>query len=391
MGMFIKLMLTVAVVMRTVSPVYAMDKTITIFMCGDIMTGRGIDQVLPHPSDPLLHEDYVKDARRYVGLAESVHGNIPAPVAYSYIWGDALDVFERISPDIRLINLETAVTASDDWWKAKGINYRMNPENIRVLTAAGIDAASLANNHVLDWGYDGLADTTRALKNAGIAFSGAGSNIAEAAAPIIRPVPGKGRVIVFSYAARSSGVPLSWEAAPGKPGVNLLKDLSPVTAAGITARIHAFKKKGDIVIVSIHWGGNWGYDIPEEQQTFAHALTGDAAADIICGHSSHHFKGIEIFNGRLILYGCGDFINDYEGIGGYESFRDNLRLMYFAGMDPSGGLRTLQLVPMKMSRFRLGRASRQDSQWITGVLNREGAGFGTHFEIAADNSISFIK
>ena len=103
---------------------------ITIFMCGDVMTGRGIDQVLPHPSDPLIHEPYVRSARGYVDLAEKGNGPIQQPVSFSYIWGDALDELERVAPDLRMINLETSITKSNDYWKGKGINYRMHPENI---------------------------------------------------------------------------------------------------------------------------------------------------------------------------------------------------------------------------------------------------------------------
>ena len=96
----------------------ATGTAITLFLCGDVMTGRAVDQVLPHPGDPRLYEPYVRDARQYVQLAEAVNGPIGGPVDFAYIWGDALEALERLSPDIRLINLETAITASDDQWPA---------------------------------------------------------------------------------------------------------------------------------------------------------------------------------------------------------------------------------------------------------------------------------
>src|SRR3990170_5081967 len=128
-----------------------MEKTdsITLFMCGDVMTGRGIDQVLPYPSNPVIHEPFMKNAAGYVELAEAASGPIPKPVDFSYIWGDALNELERMAPDLRIINLETAITKSDDYWD-KGINYRMHPENIPCITVAKIDFCSLANNHILD-------------------------------------------------------------------------------------------------------------------------------------------------------------------------------------------------------------------------------------------------
>ncbi|MCP4204321.1 MAG: CapA family protein, partial [bacterium] len=123
---------------------------ITLFLCGDVMTGRGIDQILSVPSDPRLHERWVESAVDYVKLAERASGSIPRSVEPTYIWGEALAEVERCRPDLRIINLETSVTTSSDW-QLKGINYRMHPDNVACLTAAGIDCCVLANNHVLDW------------------------------------------------------------------------------------------------------------------------------------------------------------------------------------------------------------------------------------------------
>ena len=95
-----------------------------------------------------------------------MNGPIRQPVSFAYIWGDALSELDSVSPDIRIINLETSITQSDDFWKGKGINYRMHPDNIPALTAAGIDICALANNHVLDWGYPGLQETLSSLKQA---------------------------------------------------------------------------------------------------------------------------------------------------------------------------------------------------------------------------------
>ncbi len=180
---------------------------ITLFMCGDVMTGRGIDQVLPRPSDPRLYESYVKNATRYVELAQSVNGPFPTSVDVSYPWGDALDELERVMPDVRIINLETAVTVSNQYWKRKGINYRMHPENILCIKAAKIDCCVIANNHVLDWGYAGLEDTLASLEHVNVKGAGAGRNITEAEAPAVMDVNSKGRVLVFAYASPTAGVP----------------------------------------------------------------------------------------------------------------------------------------------------------------------------------------
>ena len=375
--------------MERSTPLSSTSNAITLFMCGDVMTGRGIDQVLPHPGDPLIHESYMKSARGYVELAEQANGPIETPVPFSYIWGDALEELERVKPDLRMINLETSITRSDDYWEGKGIHYRMSPQNVPCLTAARIDYCSLANNHVLDWGYAGLRETLETLEKAQIHSAGAGHDLQAAQTPAVMEVAGKGRVIVFSYGLRTSGIPLPWGAAEEKAGVNLLKDLSDQTVRRVKERIEAVKRQGDIVVFSIHWGGNWGYDIPREQIAFAHKLIDDAGVDVIHGHSSHHVKGIEVYRDKLVLYGCGDFLNDYEGIGGDRGFRDDLALMYFVRLDPSTGkLVGLQMTPMQIRRLKANRASRTDARWLRDVLNREGKKLGTRVEMDDDHTLS---
>jgi poly-gamma-glutamate synthesis protein (capsule biosynthesis protein) len=351
---------------------------ITLFLCGDVMTGRGIDQILAHASAPMIHERYMKDARGYVEIAEKINGLIPRSVDPPYIWGDALDELKGVAPDLRIINLETSITKSDDYWKGKEVHYRMHPENIDCITAAEIDVCSLANNHVLDWGDAGLKETLETLRKAKTKAVGAGMNSKEAEAPAILKIGEKGRVIVFAFGSPTSGVPLNWAASEKKPGIHLIRDLSDQTAQRIRKRVQEVKQEGDIVIVSTHWGGNWDYHVPQGEIDFAHTLIAEAGVDMIHGHSSHHVKGIEVYQDKLILYGCGDFLNDYEGIGGYEDYRDDLGLMYFASMDPSTGkLVELQMTPTQIKYFKVNRASRDDALWLANVLNREGRQFGT--------------
>jgi poly-gamma-glutamate capsule biosynthesis protein CapA/YwtB (metallophosphatase superfamily) len=361
-------------------------RAITLFLCGDVMTGRGIDQILPHPSAPEIHEHYAKLATSYVKLAEQRNGPIETPVAPAYVWGDALDEWRRVAPDLRIVNLETSVTTSDDWLD-KGINYRMHPANVPCLTAAGIDACSLANNHVLDWGRSGLLETLETLREAGLASAGAGRDAREAGAPALLEVPGRGRVVLLAFATASSGVPPDWAATPKAPGVNLLPDLSERTVDAIARRVREIAQPRDVVVASIHWGGNWGYGVPAAQRSFARALVADAGVDVVHGHSSHHPKGIEVYRGRLILYGCGDFLSDYEGILGHAEYRSDLCLMYFARLDPaSGALLGLRMTPLRMQRFRLQRASPDDAGWLRNTLARAGAGLGTRVESAPDGS-----
>jgi poly-gamma-glutamate capsule biosynthesis protein CapA/YwtB (metallophosphatase superfamily) len=359
-----------------------------LFLCGDVMTGRGIDQALPHPVNPVLYEPYVRDAREYVALAEKANGAFQRPVSFDYIWGEALQELERARLDLRIINLETAITSVETHWPGKGIHYRMHPRNIDCLTAAGIHACALANNHILDWGYSGLSETLRSLNTVGIAHSGAGENVNEAAAPAVLNVPDKGRVILFSFGSTTSGIPREWSATSSRAGVNLLDDLSEANAARVADGMRQHQQPGDLLVASIHWGSNWGYDVPPKQIAFAHRLIEEGVA-IVHGHSSHHVKAIEVFKGRLILYGCGDFLTDYEGISGYESFRGDLALMYLVELDSqTGQLASARLVPMRMRRFRVEHASAADALWLCGLVNELGKQFGTSARLRKDNSMT---
>ena len=358
-----------------------------LFLCGDVMTARGIDQALPHPVNPVLYEPYVRDAREYVHLAEKAHAPIPHPLSFDYIWGDALQELELAEVDFRIVNLETAVTSAETPWPDKGIHYRMHPQNIGCLSAAHISACALANNHVLDWGYDGLSETLRSLGAAGIAHLGAGNDSDEAMQPAVLNATGKGGLVLFSFGSTTSGIPPEWKATSISPGVNLLDDLSETTAAQICDQMRAHQQPGDLIVVSIHWGSNWGYEITREQVVFAHHLIEQGIA-IVHGHSSHHVRAIEVFKGRLILYGCGDFLTDYEGINGYETFRGDLALMYLVELDSdSGELIAARLVPMQMRRFQLQRASAADARWLCDLLNKLGAKFNTRVKLQSDNSL----
>ncbi len=359
----------------------------TLFLCGDVMTGRGIDQILPYPSRPELYEPYVRSALRYVELAEQATGPIARPAGFAYIWGDALGELDRARPAARIVNLETAITTSEDAWPRKGINYRMHPANIGCLSAAAIDCCSLANNHVLDWGYRGLTETLATLRAAGIRTAGAGDSENEAWAPAVIDLASGRRVIVFACGLESAGVPREWAAGTRRAGVCYLRDLAPSTVESVAARVSAVKRHGDIAVLSIHWGGNWGYDVARSQRAFAHLLVDHAGVDVVHGHSSHHPKGIEIYRDRPILYGCGDFLNDYEGIGGYESFRSELGLMYFPTFGTNGALEELTLVPSRIRHFRVNRARGDDVAWLVSMLAREGGELGTRVERRPDDTL----
>jgi len=347
---------------------------ITLALAGDVMTGRGIDQVMPQPSEPTLYEACVRDARDYVRLAECVSGPIARPVASEYIWGDALSEMARVCPDLFIVNLETAITCSNDAWPGKGIHYRMHPAHLACLSCAGIDACSLANNHVLDWGPEGLEETLRSLHGAGIATAGAGAGIEEAWRPATLPVRGAARVLLFGWCTPTSGVPEAWAAAEGRAGLALLPDLSDAWADRVADHVLRHRRANDRVVVSLHWGSNWVSEIPAAHRRFAHRLIDRGAADVVHGHSSHHPLPIEVYRGRLVLAGCGDLINDYEGIESHGHWRSDVGCLYFATLGASGLLQRLEIVPMRLRRLRLEHADDSARRWLQEQLNERSPG-----------------
>jgi poly-gamma-glutamate capsule biosynthesis protein CapA/YwtB (metallophosphatase superfamily) len=365
---------------------------VTVLLGGDVMLGRGVDQILPHPGQPVLHEPYMRDARGYVRLTEHANGPIPRPVDWSWPWGEVLALVDNAAPDVRLINLETTITADGEFADRKPVCYRMHPDNLPALTAFRPDVCALANNHILDFGNQGLTDTVAALAQAGIQGAGAGADLTAARRPAVVTVHDEHRVLIGSVAMKSAGVPESWAARWHRPGVWLIRDPSQRDAADdVAAQVLAHKRDRDVAIVSVHWGSNWGYAIDSSEIAFAHRLI-DAGVDIVHGHSSHHPRPIEIYRGKPILYGCGDVIDDYEGIGGHEPFRADLRLLYSASTDPaSGQLISLQMIPLRVRQMRLERAPQTDAEWLRKTIEHTSRRFKTRVTARPNDLLEVVS
>ncbi len=142
------------------------------------------------------------------------------------------------------------------------------------------------------------------------------------------------------------------------------------------------------MVVSIHWGPDWGYAVGPDQVRFARRLI-DGGVDLIHGHSSHHPGPVEVFGGKLILYECGDCINDYEGITGHERYRGDLRLLHFASLHPgTGTLAGLRMAPMQARNLRLHRARQADARWLATVMQRASSRFGTRVSLRPDGLLA---
>ena len=226
--------------------------------------------------------------------------------APEYPWGDTLPLLLRA--DARVCNLECAISDDGTPWSAtrKEFHFRSDSKNVGTLLAAGISLVSLANNHALDFGYEGLADTVDILNRSGIRHAGAGSSLREAEMPAILEVRGI-KVGVIAFTDNEPG----WEAAPDRPGTLYVPiDLKDARAMRLRELVTKAKRTVDIMVVSAHWGPNWGYAPPQDHVPFAHALV-EAGADVVFGHSGHVFRGIEVYKNRPILYCAGNFVDDY--------------------------------------------------------------------------------
>jgi len=330
-------------------------KMFRIAILGDVMLGRLVDQIFPnHVESPQEH--------KHVEMLFRHHGSkMKLPIRdYKYPWGDVLG--DMLKADLRIINLETSVTTHNMKWPDKAFNYRMHPFNLKVLKEANIEYVSLANNHTLDFSYEGMMETMDSLSKNGIHWAGVGKNLEEAQRPAIFGIDGK-KVACFSFADHYS----YWAASQEKPGINFL-DVDSYTSEDISNIKELIgstrdKENPDLVIVSLHWGGNYCWIPSKEKQEFAHQLVDDCGVDIIHGHSSHHIQGIEIYKGKPILYGCGDFIDDYAVT---EEYRNDLGFAYFVDWNfESKSVQKIELIPTKVELCAVSKnVNVSDREWL---------------------------
>lgn len=375
--------------LRPFAPLLAMTSAqplhTTLCLCGDIMTAHGIDPLLPPSETQLPHARSMRSALEYVRAAEA-EAPLPRPVCFEYPWGDALALLKREQPDLRLVNLEACITARDSPGCQRQ-QARLSPQQLPTLVALGVDGALLANPHALGWGRDGLHDTLSSLRQAGIAGIGAGVDRAEAEQEAQWLLPGKARVRLFAFGHASGGLSSQWAADEGRPGVSWLDALDGDAVARLARRIRASRREGDIVLVALHWGRHWGYDVSAEQRRFAQALIDEAGVDLVWGNASRHPQPIEVHHGRLILYGVGRFLKDPGGGSGHEELRPDLAALYLPRLCADGRLAELRLWPLRVHLFRLKRACTSDCHWLARALGQACRCHGTGLEPLPDGSL----
>lgn len=292
-------------------------------------------------------------------------------------WGDTLPVFREA--DCRICNLECVISDKGRPWSAtpKIFHFRSDLKNIETLKVAGIDVVSTANNHCLDYEYDALFEMLAALELAGIRQAGAGRNLEEASRPAMFEIKGS----KAAFIAFTDNEP-AWEAKAHKPGVHYVPvDVKDPRAKRLFDIVAAAEKTSDIVIVSAHWGPNWGYEPVPSHVPFAHRLI-DSGAKIVFGHSCHVFQGVEFYRGGVVIYGAGDFIDDYA----VDEVEKNDESFLFVVSVDEGAL-SLTLCPTVIEGFHANMAELPRAGVIAAKMKSLSAGFGTRSEWDAEKRL----
>lgn len=288
------------------------------------------------------------------------------------VWGDVLPHLAQA--DLRIVNLECALTTHLQLWKRtrKMFHFRADPEAVRVLQVAHIEASSLANNHTLDYEEQGLLDTLRILDASGIRHAGAGANIEKAAAPAIIEIQGASpcRVALLSFTDNEP----DFAATAKRPGTNYLEvSLQQETLTRIANSIAQARAQGaDLVVFSNHWGANYVQRPSPEFRSFARRVI-ELGADIYHGHSAHICQGIEIYQGKPILYDTGNFIDDYA----VHPLLRNDRSCLFKLMFEQRKLSRIELLPVSLSVAHVALARGEEFDAISGHMEMLCAEFGT--------------
>ena len=187
----------------------------------------------------------------------------------------------------------------------------------------------------------------------------------------------------------SSGVPARWAATERAAWCQRHRERHPtLRSAACWNGIGRPSAAGDVVVVSVHWGSNWGYRVPAADVRLAHRLI-DGGVDVVCTGTRRTIRGrSRSTKGKLVLYGCGDLIDDYEGIAGHEEYRDDLRLLYLATIHgETGRLSALRMVPFQARQLRLHRASAEDSTLLANMLDRISRSFGSGVDVAPGGTL----
>jgi poly-gamma-glutamate capsule biosynthesis protein CapA/YwtB (metallophosphatase superfamily) len=283
----------------------------------------------------------------------------------AYPWGDTLPILRQA--DITFANLECVLADGGTPQAGKVYHFRSDVKNVASLKSAAIDVVSLANNHVLDFGVDALRETLVALDQHGILRAGAGTDLEAARRPAVRRVGPH----AVGFIAFTDNQP-DWEATGRAPGIYYVPvDSVDRRVTDLLELVRRTKDQVQLLVVSAHWGGNWGSDVPPSHRRLARALI-DAGADVVFGHSAHIFRGVEIYRNRPIVYSAGDFVDDYAVDPVERNDQSFVFLLETRGSAPH----RVRLHPTEITRFQT-RLARRSAGEIAGRMQRLSTQLGT--------------
>ena len=261
-----------------------------------------------------------------LAVGRDVSDRVIAGLSAEGMWNDVGPAMK--ATDSVIGNLECAVSRrGTPWPHLKAYRFRADPLVLERLREGNIGCVALANNHVLDYSAEGLADTRLHLREAGIAFAGAGANIAEAIAPTVFAA---GRHTI-GFASLTNTVQ-EFGATVDRPGTAYLRIRNDAaTYALVSGLVGVLRQRGaEILVLSLHWGPNYRWWPPSHYRAFAKQALA-AGFDIVHGHSAHILQAAEFHGNGLILYDTGDFIDDFRVI---PPFRSDRSFLFVAEVAP---------------------------------------------------------
>lgn len=294
--------------------------------------------------------------------------------AYPYADPEIRELFDQA--DLVFGNLEAPFSQRGEVYVEKKYTFRCHPGVAPALIAGGFDFVSIANNHIMDFGPDALEDTIAVLQEQGIAYAGAGRNLAEARRPALLERKGL-RIAVLAY---NSTFPLEFNAAPDRPG----------TARGVWEHIREDVRRAagmaDLVFVSFHWSGE-RVKVPRDYQRSFGRLCIDSGAHVVFGHHPHVHQGVEVYKNGLIAYSLGNFI-----FAGYsKETRDSIILK--VRLDRKG-VREAEIYPINVNNFEVKFQPRlfkdEEAQRLLGEIRELSAAFKTRVEIKGDVGVVLL-
>ncbi|WP_104140213.1 CapA family protein [Arthrobacter sp. ZGTC131] len=286
----------------------------------------------------------------------------------AYPWGDTLPILRQA--DVTFANLECVLADGGTPMPRKVYRFRSDLKNVASLRSAAIGVVGLANNHVLDFGADALREMLAALDQHGILRAGAGLDLEAARRPAVRRVG----PLAVGFIAFTDNQP-DWEATGGTPGIHYVPvddvDAGDRRVTDLLELVRRTKGRVQLLIMSAHWGGNWGSDVQPTHRSLARLLI-EAGADVVFGHSAHIFRGVEVYRNRPIIYSAGDFVDDYAVDPAERNDQSFIFLLETSGSAPG----RLRLYPTEINHLQT-RLARRSAGKIAERMQRLSTQLGT--------------